>query len=138
MNEINTYSDKIFEDIKHVNEYGQEYWLARELRVILEYTQWRNFLPVIEKAKESCNNSDFPLNDHFADVRKMVNIGSDTYREINDIMLSRYACYLIVMNGDPRKEIIALGGTMPEDLPTPDKSIKQLEKEQKKLNSSKA
>ena len=68
----------------------------------------------------------------------MVNIGSDTYREINDIMLSRYACYLIVMNGDPRKEIIALGGTMPEDLPTPDKSIKQLEKEQKKLNSSKA
>ena len=111
MNELNTYSDKIFEDIKHFNDEGMEFWYARELRVILEYAQWRNFIPVIEKAKEACKNSDIPLNDHFVEVRKMVNIGSDTYREIDDIILSRYACYLIVMNGDPRKDIIALGQT---------------------------
>lgn len=111
MNELNTYSDKIFEDIKHFNNEGIEYWYARELRVVLEYAQWRNFLPVIEKAKEACKNSNNPLNDHFVEVRKMVNIGSDTYREIDDIILSRYACYLIVMNGDPRKDVIALGQT---------------------------
>lgn len=111
MNELNTYSDKIFEDIKHFNDEGMEFWYARELRVVLEYAQWRNFIPVIEKAKEACKNSDIPLNDHFVEVRKMVNIGSDTYREIDDIILSRYACYLIVMNGDPRKDIIALGQT---------------------------
>ena len=91
MNELNTYSDKIFEDIKHFNNEGIEYWYARELRVVLEYAQWRNFLPVIEKAKEACKNSNNPLNDHFVEVRKMVNIGSDTYREIDDIILSRYA-----------------------------------------------
>ncbi len=111
MNEINKYSENIFNDIKHVNKYGQEYWLARELQPVLEYSQWRNFSAVIEKAKETCKNSNVPISDHFADVSKMVSLGSGTEREIDDAILSRYACYLIVMNGDPRKEVIALGQT---------------------------
>lgn len=135
------YSEQTFESIKHVNEYGEEYWLARELQPVLEYTQWRRFADVIERAKLACRNSGYAPEDHFANVGKMVDIGSGAEREVQDVMLSRYACYLIVMNGDPRKEVIAvgqtireLGGTMPEDLPTPEKSIAQIEREQDKLN----
>ena len=111
MEELAKYSEQTFENIKHINEYGEEYWLARELQPILEYGQWRRFSDAIERAKLSCKNSGFNVEDHFADVGKMVNIGSGAEREIEDVMLSRYACYLIVMNGDPRKEAIAVGQT---------------------------
>lgn len=109
MSELVKYSEQTFESIKHVNEYGEEYWLARELQLVLEYAQWRRFSDAIERAKLACKNSGFAVEDHFADVGKMVDIGSGAERQIDDIMLSRYACYLIVMNGDPRKEVIAIG-----------------------------
>ncbi|MCK9632569.1 MAG: DNA damage-inducible protein D [Methanoregula sp.] len=97
---------KNFEDYVHVQE-GVEFWFARDLQILLGYTQWRNLLNVIDKAKESCKNSDHEISDHFADVSKMVVIGSGTERSIEDIKLTRYACYLIAQNGDPRKEEIA-------------------------------
>lgn len=109
MSELVKYSEQTFESIKHVNEYGEEYWLARELQLVLEYAQWRRFSDAIERAKLACKNSGFAVEDHFADVGKMVDIGSGAERQIDDVMFSRYACYLIVMNGDPRKEVIAIG-----------------------------
>ena len=210
MDEIANYSESVFEDIKHVNEYSQEFWCARELQIALEYKQWRRFQNVIEKAKESCINSGNSVEDHFADVGKIVEAGAAS-KDIGDIQLSRYAGvesnldYAIFQNygyqglygGLGAKEIHArkelkksqkildhmgstelaanlfratqteeklrreniqgkqaannthyevgkkvrqtiaeLGGTMPEDLPTPEKSIKQIEKEQKKLEQS--
>lgn len=108
MNPIEKYSENTFESIKHINEYGQEFWYARELQNTLEYAQWRRFSETIERAKSACAESGYNITDHFADVGKMVHIGVAD-REIQDIVLSRYACYLIVMNGDPRKEVIALG-----------------------------
>jgi DNA-damage-inducible protein D len=84
-----------------------EFWFARDLQKLLGYTQWRNFLLVIEKAKIACQKSNQEVLDHFADVSKMVDLGSGSSREIDDIMLSRYACYLIAQNGDPRKDEIA-------------------------------
>lgn len=111
MNDIIKYSEKTFEDIKHTNDVGEEYWLARELQSVLEYAQWRRFNETIERAKLACENSGYNPSDHFANVGKMVGIGSGAEREVDDIMLSRYACYLIVMNGDPRKEVIAVGQT---------------------------
>lgn len=104
-------NEALFESIKHVNEYGQEFWYARELQKVLEYAQWRRFSDAIERAKEACANAGFEPDDHFAGVGKMVEIGSGAEREIDDISLSRYACYLIAMNGDPRKEVIALAQT---------------------------
>ena len=111
MSDLVKYSEQTFESIKHINEYGEEYWLARELQSVLEYAQWRRFSDAIERAKLACKNSGFAIEDHFADIGKMVDIGSGAEREIDDVLLSRYACYLIVMNGDPRKEVIAVGQT---------------------------
>ena len=107
---MDNYNNSIFENIKHINEYGQEFWYARELQKVLEYAQWRRFYQTIDRAKEACRTSKINVSDHFADIGKIVHLGIAD-REIQDIVLSRYACYLIVMNGDPRKEIIALGQT---------------------------
>ena len=100
---------KGFEDIKQIREDGEEFWSARDLSRVLEYTQWRNFSKVIDKAMLACKNSGYKLSDHFADFSKMVEIGSGAHRSKIDYELTRYACYLIVQNGDPRKETIALG-----------------------------
>ena len=108
--EMVEYSEQTFECIKHYTEDGQEFWYARDLQRVLEYTEWRNFTGVIEKAKIACQNSGIDPDDDFVDVNKIVEAGA-THKDIGDIMLSRYACYLIVQNGDPRKEIIALGQT---------------------------
>ena len=110
-NEMIHYSDETFESIRHINEYGKECWYARELQKVLEYTEWRNFSKTISKAIEACENSGNDIGDHFVEVNKMVAIGSGVQRQVEDMMLSRYACYLIVMNGDPRKEVIAVGQT---------------------------
>ncbi len=107
---MDNYNNSVFENIKHINEYEQEFWYARELQKVLEYTEWRNFLKIVEKAKSACEASKNNVLDHFVDVNKIVHLGVAD-REIQDIVLSRYACYLIVMNGDSRKEIIALGQT---------------------------
>ena len=111
MSELMKYSEKTFEDIKHINEYGEEVWYARELQTVLEYAQWRNFEAVISKAKIACEQSGNSILDHFADVSKTIEMPKNATKDIDDYMLSRYACYLIVMNGDPRKEVIALGQT---------------------------
>jgi len=102
---------KNFEEIKKIREDGTEYWNARELSEVLQYKKWENFAKVIDRAKLACQNSGFEIDDHFPEVRKMVGIGSNAVRELIDYELSRYACYLIVQNGDPRKEVIALGQT---------------------------
>lgn len=102
---------KNFEKIKKIREDGTEYWNARELSEVLQYKKWENFSKVIDRAKLACDNSGLSIQDHFPEVRKMVEIGSNTVRELLDYELSRYACYLIVQNGDPRKEVIALGQT---------------------------
>ncbi len=101
----------IFESIKHTNEHGQEYWSARELCKILEYSEYRHFLPAIDKAKIACKQSRQEVQDHFEDVLDMVSIGSDAKREVSDYRLSRYACYLIIQNSDPSKKIVAEGQT---------------------------
>ena len=97
---------KTFEDYANIEE-GVEFWFARDLKNLLGYEQWRNFLSVIQKAKAACKNVGNEILDHFADVSKMVALGSSSEREIQDIKLTRYACYLIAQNGDPRKEEIA-------------------------------
>ncbi len=111
MNEIKEYTEKVFEDIKHIDEFGNEYWLARELYKILGYSQWRSINELIERAKISCKKSKYNVDDHFALYRKMVGIASKTQRKVIDYKLFRYACYLIVMNGNLKEGIIALGQT---------------------------
>lgn len=111
MTYIQQYNEKIFEKIKHINAYDQEFWYGRELAEVLEYAKWGNFKRVVEKSKIACENSDFNVLDHFADVGKMVKLGSGAERSIDDIMLSRYACYIIVQNADARKKVVALGQT---------------------------
>ena len=147
MNELKEYTEKMFEDIKHIDEEGKEYWLARELQSILGYHQWRRFNEAINRAIISCDNSKIEINDHFVKAGKMVDIGSETSRSINDLIvrakvackeskynvddhfavqrkmiklgkgetrnindykLSRYACYLIVQNGNSHMKVIAL------------------------------
>ena len=100
-----------FEAIKQTDENGNEFWYARDLQRVLNYAKWENFSKVIDRAMLACKNSGLNVFDHFPDVRKMVEIGSGAEKRIKDYELTRYACYLIVQNGDPRKEIIALGQT---------------------------
>ena len=109
--EIEKYNETMFENIKKVDENGFEYWEARELMPILQYNLWQNFHGIIKIAMDNCNNSNYNSLDHFIDINKMVNIGSNTTRKIQDYKLSRYACYLIVLNCDPRKKVIALAKT---------------------------
>lgn len=111
MNEIKEYTEKMFEDIKHIDENGCEFWFARELMPLLQYTLWQRFSNVMKKAMENCRNSNYNISDHFIGADKMVQIGSKTTRKIKDYKLSRYACYLIVLNCDPRKKVIALAKT---------------------------
>ena len=101
----------VFENIKHIDENGNEYWYARELQKVLEYKEWRKFNDVIHKAMEACKGSNYYTLDHFVLKDKMVIIGSNTNRKIKDYKLSRYACYLIAQNGDSRKKVIALAQT---------------------------
>ena len=169
INKIKEYTKKVFENIKHVDENGNEYWLARELMAVLEYKEWRKFNKVIQEAMQACNGSNYYVLDHFVLKDKMISIAKGVQRKILDYILSRYACYLIVQNCNPRIKIIALaqtdaklkrdnvdneytansvhyevgrevrnsikrlGGTMPEDLPNPEKSLNELEKENRKL-----
>ena len=111
MNEIKEYTEKLFEDIKHIDQNSNEYWLARELMKVLEYKEWRKFNKAIQKAMEACNGSNYSILDHFVLKDKMVNIGSNTTRKLQDYKLSRYACYLTVQNCNPRIKIIALAQT---------------------------
>jgi len=99
----------IFEQIRRVDDNDNEYWSVRDLAKVLEYSEYRHFLPVVERAKGACNNSGQSINDHFEDVLEMVPIGSNAERKVDSIKLSRYACYLIVQNADPGKEVVALG-----------------------------
>ena len=165
MKKITKKQYKYFDDIKHIDENGMEFWYARELAEVLDYAEWRNFLKVIKRSMIACDNSGNNTLDHFVEVDKMVEIGSKTKRKIKDYELTRYACYLIMQNGDPRKEIIALGqtyfavqtygqevevgrkvrkaiknigGTMPEDLPTPQRSIQAIEREHMRRLKNKA
>ena len=108
MKEIKEYNENVFESIKHVDEHGNEYWEARELQIALNYKELRKFKNVITKVQEACSNSKINIKDHFVDVAKMVNIGSKTSRSIENYILSRYACYLIVQNADSREKIIKL------------------------------
>ena len=108
---LNAEEYRCFEDIKIIRADGSEFWTARELAPILDYNKWENFNKLINRAMLACQNSGHSVDDHFPDVRKMVEIGSGTKRRVKDYELSRYACYLIVQNGDPRKEVIALGQT---------------------------
>src|SRR5574344_1439915 len=105
------YSVKTFEDIKNIDKYGNEYWYARELQKILEYTQWRNFELVINKSKKACENSGYNAFECFVEVSKTSKMPNGGVKKIVDYQLSRYACYLIVQNADPSKEVVALGQT---------------------------
>ncbi len=110
MEDLVKITEQSFESIKHMDESGIEFWYARELMSVLEYKQWRRFEQVIERAKESCKNSNINICDHFADVGKIVKAGA-TFKDIGDIKLTRYACYLIAQNGDSKKKQIALAQT---------------------------
>lgn len=104
-------SHRTFEGLRQVDDDGNEFWSARQLAKVLDYSEYRHFLPVVERAKEACRNSEQNIEDHFEDVLEMVEIGSGALRPVNDFRLSRYACYLIVQNGDPSKPVIAAGQT---------------------------
>lgn len=101
----------VFENIKHIDDFGVEYWMARELAKVLDYQDYRNFQNVLTRAKEAIENSGEIIHNHIVDITEMVSIGSGADRKLQDYRLDRYACYLIVQNSDPSKEIVALGQT---------------------------
>jgi len=111
VDKLQNYNNKTFEDIKHIDDFGNEYWEARELQGVLEYKEWRKFEGVINKAKLACENSNVQVSDHFVGADKTIEMPKNATKTIIDYHLSRYACYLILQNGDPRKEVIALGQT---------------------------
>ena len=111
-NELSKQPNTLFEQIKQTDKHGNEWWSARQLGKVLEYSEYRHFKPVVEKAKEACINSAQKVSDHFEDFLEMVDIGSGAKRPMEDgVKLSRYACYLIVQNADPSKEVVAQGQT---------------------------
>lgn len=110
MNNITIYNEKTFENIKHIDDYGNEYWLARELQKVLEYKEWRLFVNIIEKAQVACSQSNNNISSHFGVYSKIVRAGKTT-KPIIDYRLSRYACYLIVQNANPKFKTVALGQT---------------------------
>jgi DNA-damage-inducible protein D len=110
-NELTHPNQTVFEQIKRFDKDKNEYWTARDLSRVMEYSEYRHFKPVIDRAKEACKNSGFDVADHYEDILEMVSIGSGAVREVENVKLSRYACYLIVQNADPSKEIVALGQT---------------------------
>lgn len=101
----------LFEKIKKLDENSNEYWSARDLAKVLEYSEYRHFVPVIDRAKEACLNSKQLIEDHFEVILEMIELGKGAKREVDSVKLSRYACYLIVQNADPTKEVVALGQT---------------------------
>ena len=109
--DLEKYNEQTFESIKHINEYGQEYWLARELARVLQYADWRNFENAVFKVMDACKNSGVSPDVHFGKVTSFTKMNTGVPRKIGDYALSRYACYLIVMNGDPTKKVIAVGQT---------------------------
>ena len=111
VNKSNKYTDSTFESIKHLDDYGNEYWYARELSKALEYSDWRNFLKVLNKAKMACKNSGFNVNEQLVEVNKLSKRHNNANVNIQDYKLSRYICYLIVQNADPSKDVVALGQT---------------------------
>ncbi|WP_432218156.1 DNA damage-inducible protein D [Pseudomonas kribbensis] len=127
-----------FEELKMTDQQGAEYWSARRLAKLLEYSEYRHFLPVLSRAKEACQNSGQEVEDHFEDSLGMVSIGSGAQRELQDVKLSRYACYLVVQNGDPSKPVIAAGQTYfaiqtrRQELAS-DGSFQQLREDQKRI-----
>lgn len=136
-NELEIYKEKNFEEIKHIDENGIEFWYARDLAKTLEYTDLRNFTKVMNKAMIACSNSGNIINDHFVEFNKMVQIGSNTKRKITDYKLSRYACYLIVQNADSSKKVVALGQTyfaiQTRKQELLDEEIRNLTEEEKRL-----
>lgn len=110
-NNLSNLNQTVFEQIKRLDENNNEYWTARDLSTVLEYSEYRHFKPVIEKAKEACKNSGYAVLHHFEDILEMIKLGKGAKREIENVKLSRYACYLVVQNADPGKEIVALGQT---------------------------
>ena len=121
---------KSFEEIKHLSKDGNEFWYARELAVVLEYIQWRNFIKVVERAMLACKNSGYELIDHFAEVSKTIDMPKTATKQIADFKLTRYACYLIVQNGDTRKKVISYGQTY---FAIQTRPIKRLKKSSRKL-----
>ena len=111
INKMENNSNKTFEDIKHIDEFGEEFWYARELMKVLQYSKWENFNKVIKKAMISCENSGISIKDCFPDLRKPIFSGKGKEEFIEEYKLTRYACYLIAQNGDSRKKVIALAQT---------------------------
>lgn len=109
MTAIDKIAATIFEQIRKVDENGVEFWNSRDLSKVLQYADYRNFQTVIDKAKEACANSAHKLSNHFVDLTEMVEIGSGAVRELDSVKLSRYACYLIVQNANPSKQVVAMG-----------------------------